>query len=222
MKKNTAKKNRKKSLSETAPFSGRLPEPDSAVLFAILFLVAGFLGLLGLAVGEAENAAIARISDSIRTDAPYVRKNAMERGLERLVEGHPIADMIPYISHENPETAKFLVSIAKKESNWGKYSPKNESGETCYNYWGFRGRTEEVTRSGYSCFESPQEAVAVVGERLNYLIWDLRLDTPEELIVWKCGSTCAGHSEYGVEKWIRDVDYYARKIDSARLAEAGG
>ncbi len=201
-------------------FSGGLPGPDSAVLFTVLFLIAGFLGLLGFAVGEAENARIAVISDSIHGWLPYRYKTALERDLERMVEGHPIADMLPYISRENPETAKYLVSIAKKESNWGKYSPKNDSGETCYNYWGFRRQTGEVTESGYSCFKSPQEAVAVVGSRLNYLIWDLRLDTPEELAVWKCGSTCTGHSEYGVEKWIRDVGYYARKIDAARLADA--
>jgi hypothetical protein len=199
----------------------RTQEDYSTLFLIVLFAVSGFLGLLGYALGEGTNAHIdAQIAsfDSMRFEP---RKSHLEKNLEALVEGHPITDMIPYIAEEDHETAKFLVSIAKKESNWGKYSPKNELGETCYNYWGYRGQTESVTRSGYSCFESPQEAVAVVGKRLNYLIWDLRLDTPEELIVWKCGWSCAGHSTYGVEKWIQDVDLYVRKIDAGRYADAG-
>ena len=87
-------------------------------------------------------------------------------------------------------------------------------GEECYNYWGYRGQTENVTKSGYSCFESPKQAVAVVGKRLNYLIWDLRLDTPEELLVWKCGSSCASHDQGDVNRWARNVGVYSRKVEN--------
>lgn len=212
-------KNKRNNTKKALP--KRTQEAYSTLYLIILFTVSGFLGLLGFALGESANADIDVVKNSIRNELPYRYKNAMERDLERMVEGHPIAAMVPYISHEDPETAKYLVSIAKKESNWGKYSPKNEYGETCYNYWGYRGQTESVTRSGYSCFKSPKEAVAIVGKRLGYLIWDLRLDTQEELIVWKCGYSCTGHSSYGVNKWIQDVDYYARKIDAERLADAG-
>lgn len=198
----------------------QIPEEYSTLYLVILFAISGFLGLLGYALGEATNAYME--ADIASMDVQSIHhKTPLERDLERIVDGHPISEMIPYIARQDSETAKFLVSIAKKESNWGKYSPKNELGETCYNYWGYRGQTESVTRSGYSCFKSPKEAVAVVGKRLNHLIWDLRLDTPEELVVWKCGFSCAGHSPYGVQKWIDDVGYYARKIDTARFADAG-
>lgn len=194
---------------------------DSALLFAVLFAVAGFLGLLTVAIGEASEEFIVAETRTIPLHPTVRYRNSMERDLNGLVSGHPIEEMLPYISKTDPETAKYLVSIAKKESNWGKYSPKDASGGTCYNYWGYRGGTENVTRSGYSCFGSPEEAIAVVGGRLEYLIGDLGLDTPEKLIVWKCGWSCAGHDGYGVAKWISDVGYYADKIDSVRVAEAG-
>lgn len=214
MKKGKNRKNKRKD-----PVLKRTPEVCSTLFLVILFTVSGFLGFLGYALGETEN--VRMETEVAFMDFKSVRaRSELERNLENMVVGHPIEAMIPYIANEDPETAKFLVSIAKKESNWGKYAPKNELGESCYNYWGYRGQTESVTRSGYSCFKSPKEAVAVVGRRLNYLIWDLRLDTPEELIVWKCGFSCAGHSSYGVNKWIQDVDYYAQKIDMEQFADA--
>lgn len=128
-----------------------------------------------------------------------------------LVVSHPIEEMLPYISKCDSKTASFLIAIAKKESNWGKHAPQ-KANKDCYNYWGYRG-TYNQTDSGYSCFDSPEQAIAVVGERIRDLI-EKEIDTPEEMIIWKCGSSCAGHDPAGVRKWISDVAMYYEKLNS--------
>jgi len=132
-----------------------------------------------------------------------------ESSLNKMVSGHPITKMISEIVQKDKRVASFLVAIAKKESNWGKYSPK-KNGRDCYNYWGYRG-TYNQTPSGYSCFDSPEQAVDVVGNRIGELI-DQQIDTPQKMIVWKCGKSCDGHSGTSVKKWISDVDYYFGRI----------
>lgn len=180
------------------------------IFFLSSFLIgAAILGFLFTAA--AEQAGLESDTIALSFSQPAV-KTSFERSLESMVEGHPITRMIPAIAERDPLTATFLVSIAKKESNWGKYSPKDKDGRECYNYWGYRGVGGNVTPSGYSCFRSPQQAVAVVGTRLDELIQDMQLDTAEKLIVWKCGWSCDGHSDFGVRKWIRDVRYYSTKI----------
>jgi hypothetical protein len=101
------------------------------------------------------------------------------------------------------------VAIAKKESNWGKRSPV-KSGRDCYNYWGYRGGYN-MTDSGYSCFDSPEQAVQEVGDRIEKLL-SQQINTPSRMIVWKCGRTCAGHDPAGVAKWISDVEHYYNKL----------
>jgi hypothetical protein len=132
-----------------------------------------------------------------------------ETTIKKMVKNRPLEAMVPYITKQKKKTATFLVAIAKKESDWGKYSPKKGKKE-CYNYWGFRG-TYNQTTSGYSCFDSEKQAVEVVGKRIDELI-NQGINTPEEMIVWKCGSSCDGHSTASVKKWISDVDYYFQKI----------
>lgn len=138
-------------------------------------------------------------------------KNQGSGAYLEMVEGFPMEDMVPAISKKNREVASFLIAIAKKESNWGKYSPSKE-GRDCYNYWGYRGSYNQ-TDSGYSCFDTPEQAVEAVGERIQELI-DQEINTPERMIVWKCGSSCAGHDPYSVKKWIADVDMYYKKLNS--------
>lgn len=135
----------------------------------------------------------------------------LEKNLTTLVSGFPIKKMVPFISTKDKRTAAFLIGIAKKESNWGKYSPKL-NGKDCYNYWGYRGSGENVTPSGYTCFDSPRQAVDVVGQRISNLINDSNLSTPSQMIVWKCGWNCAGHSNESVDKWIADVGLYYNKV----------
>lgn len=134
-----------------------------------------------------------------------------EKEVVTMVAGHPIAEMAPYITKRNKPVASFLLAIAKKESNWGKRSPV-KSGRDCYNYWGYRGGYN-MTDSGYSCFDSPEQAVKEVGDRIEKLLGQ-QINTPSRMIVWKCGRTCAGHDPAGVAKWISDVALYYGKLNS--------
>ena len=77
-----------------------------------------------------------------------------EKNYQGIVTGHPIETMVSYIAQCDQETASFLIAIAKKESDWGTYSPKKD-GKDCYNYWGYRG-SYNLTQSGYSCGRKDQ------------------------------------------------------------------
>lgn len=135
----------------------------------------------------------------------------LEIKIDQMVTGHPIEAMVPFIAQKNQEVAAFLVAIAKKESNWGEHTPKKD-GRECFNYWGYRG-SYNPTNSGYSCFDSPEQAVAEVGGRIEELL-SQKINTPREMVVWKCGSDCeAAGGQAAARKWIRDVDYYFRKIN---------
>jgi len=139
-----------------------------------------------------------------------MEKIEIEKTLKEMLAGYPIEQMIPALLEKDPKTIAFLVSIGKKESNWGKRSPKH-NGSDCFNYWGYRG-PNRVGSGGHSCFATPQEAVDIVGKRITYLVEDKGLDAPEKMIVWKCGSSCAGHSAFSVRKWISDVTLYFDKL----------
>jgi hypothetical protein len=67
---------------------------------------------------------------------------------------------------------------------------------------------------GHTCFDSPKDAVDTVAGRLQDLVQS-DIDTPQEMVIWKCGSSCAGHSEYSVNKWISDVEMYFEEIEKA-------
>jgi hypothetical protein len=133
----------------------------------------------------------------------------LENRIRNLTKGYPIEKMSPYISRKNRRVASFLVAIAKKESNWGRHAP-NKNGKECFNYWGYRG-PENPTATGYSCFDSPEQAVRVVGKRINKLVVG-EIDTPEEMVVWKCGSLNCARLDHDAVKWIWDVDNYFQKI----------
>ncbi|MDD5084145.1 MAG: hypothetical protein PHT88_04450 [Candidatus Moranbacteria bacterium] len=135
----------------------------------------------------------------------------LELEIKEMVKGYPIEDMVPVIAKQDPTVAAFLVSIAKKESNWGKRVPVL-NGRDCYNYWGYRGKSEEMGTGGHTCFKTRKEAVTRVAKRIETLTKENKLDTPSEMIVWKCGSSCAGHSEASVSKWIADVSFYFKKF----------
>ncbi|MEI6587382.1 MAG: hypothetical protein WCO05_00355 [Candidatus Moraniibacteriota bacterium] len=136
---------------------------------------------------------------------------SLELKYKELVAGSPLEKMVPFLVKCDSETAAYLIAIAKKESDWGEHSPK-KGGNDCFNYWGYRG-TYNQTASGYSCFDSPEQAILVVGERIKELL-DKKINTAEKLVVWKCGSSCAGHDPAGVRKWIADVALYYKKVNS--------
>lgn len=138
---------------------------------------------------------------------------AIKKNIEKIIADKPMQQMIDSVAQRDTQTASYLVAIAKKESNLGKFSPKDASGKECFNYWGFRG-SENTTKSGYSCFDSPEQAVAVVGDRIQYLTQIDNYDTPQKMSVWKCGFDCSWDSPSAVKKWISDVGYYHNKISN--------
>jgi hypothetical protein len=140
------------------------------------------------------------------------RQALFESRIHKLVTGYPIEAMTPYIEEQNQTTATYLVSIAKKESNWGKRVPRAEDGTDCYNYWGYRGAGSRGIAMGHGCFGSPEEAVGIVGGRLDTLVNEYQFRTPAEMVVWKCGFSCDGHSNQSVKKWITDVGHYYNKL----------
>jgi hypothetical protein len=136
----------------------------------------------------------------------------IKKNIEKLVGNKPMRNMVSEIATRNTQTASYLVAIAKHESNLGKFSPKKD-GKDCFNYWGFRG-TYNRTKSGYSCFDSPEQAVLVVGNRIQGLTEIENITTPEEMLVWKCGGSCASHDLGDVMRWKRNVNFYYEKISS--------
>ncbi len=139
------------------------------------------------------------------------RNVVREKEINDLVQGYPIEKMTRYIAKQDPKVAAFLIAIAKKESAWGERKPVL-NGEDCYNYWGFRLKSDRMGSGGHTCFDSPEEAVEIVGARLNRLVNDEKIDTPKEMVIWKCGYSCNGPEAAGSEKWIKDVDYYYKKL----------
>lgn len=141
-----------------------------------------------------------------------LEKDALEKRIREMVEGYPIEQMVPAILKQDRLVAMFLVSIAKKESNWGKRVPVLD-GEDCFNYWGYRGIRDRMGTGGHTCFDSPEDAVKTVATRIEKLVEQEQLNTPEKIIIWKCGYSCAGHSKESVRKWIADVDMYLKALN---------
>lgn len=131
----------------------------------------------------------------------------LQNDIAKIVKNTPMEAMIDDIVQKDKPVAAFLVGIAMKESKFGIYSPKKD-GTDCYNYWGYRGK-ENPTKSGYSCFDSPKQAVDIVGKRIENIIAQ-GAKTPADMVIWKCGYSCAAFSEESVNKWIADVgiNYY--------------
>jgi hypothetical protein len=135
----------------------------------------------------------------------------LNKKISPIIDGTPMSAMKDEILKRDKPVAAFLVGIAMKESKFGRYSPK-KNGEDCFNYWGYRGR-ENTTASGYSCFDSPEHAIKVVGDRIESMV-KRGANTPAEMISWKCGSSCAGHDPASVKKWITDVGIHYYQINS--------
>lgn len=165
------------------------------------FLLLAIIGTAGLFIGE---------KFKKYEYATIKFPTAMEIRIGQMVAGQPITEMTIFIAQKDKMVAAYLVAIAKKESNWGKFSPQKDN-ENCYNYWGYRGSYNQ-TDSGYSCFDSPEQAVNVVGERISDLV-NNEIDTPKAMaLVWKCGWDCSGHDPASVTKWVSDVSYYYQKV----------
>lgn len=143
---------------------------------------------------------------------------ALEREVRSLVTGYPMEVMSGEIAKHDRLVAAFVVAIAKKESNWGKRSPTLD-GKDCYNYWGFREKRDRMGTGGHTCFDNPRDAVRSVSKRIESLMYEYDRDTPREMVVWKCGYSCEGHSVVSVDKWVSDVDYYFRKLKTEKIVQ---
>ena len=183
-------------------FSKHDPNASGLVNFLYIFLVFFAVTFVGMFYLDAR-----KIGQDSFSDSPP--PSAFEKKIDATVTGYPIERMSPYIAGKDKKVATFLLAIAKKESNWGKFSPK-KNGQQCWNFWGYRG-SENPTPSGYSCFRSPGQAVNVVGSRIQELV-DANIDTPREMAVWKCGYDCSWDNPGAVDKWVADVGYYYKKI----------
>jgi len=138
-------------------------------------------------------------------------KSNLEKEIESITKNHPIEEMAPFIARYDKKIAALIVGIAKKESNWGLRAP-SKNGKTCYNYWGYKGRGSNGIALGYGCFASPEEAVGAIGGRIEELV-NKKIDTPQKMVVWKCGSSCAATGgQAAANKWIADVNVYYKKI----------
>jgi hypothetical protein len=185
----------KKALKNIA----KKPEEAAFVSLAVLALI--FAGMC-----------FDKVRFDINAPAPVVAEKTVsprEVQIKKMVADSPIREMAPFIAKKNKKVAAYLVAIAKKESNWGLYAPK-KAGKDCYNYWGYRG-PENTTESGYSCFNSPAQAVNIVGNRLNDLIVK-KIDAPRDMILWKCGNNRAARVTASAAKWVRDVNLYYKKM----------
>ncbi len=183
------------------------PKIATGAHFVILLSVAFCLGVLFFAINEND-----RLLSQIPEPIPM--KTSFERKIEKMVKGYPIASMASQIARQDPMVAAYIISIAKKESNWGKRSPKLD-GSDCYNYWGFRAERERMGTGGHTCFDNRTDAVNTISKRIKRLVYEYERVTPREMVVWKCGYSCDGHSEKSVEKWIADVGYYYRKFEES-------
>jgi hypothetical protein len=181
------------------------PERLKKPLFLMLLI---FLMIMVLFIQDFGN----RAKKETGFNSAYLEnKVALENKIRGMTKGHPMEDMTYYISNKDKMTAAFLVAIAKKESDWGEHVPVLD-GKDCFNYWGYRGIRDRMGSGGHTCFDSPKDAVDTVSKRLSYLIKENGIDTPKELVVWKCGRNCRSQNQEEVKKWIEDVALYYEKV----------
>lgn len=191
---------------ENKPSHQAVFDLSSRACFGVFLLLS--IVLTGLLYDASFRVSSMQIAEPV-TNNPHA---LLERNVRKVVNGYPIEAMSPYIAEHKKITAAFLVGIAKKESNWGKRVPVDKDGADCFNYWGYKGAGSRGVEMGHGCFGSPEEAIDIVGKRIDILVNEYKFDTPEEFIVWKCGFSCNGHSNQSVKKWISDVKIYFNKV----------
>ncbi len=151
-----------------------------------------------------------RIKEEVEA-SKSVEQKEFEVKARKMVAGYPIEKMLPEIFKQDRQVAIWLIAMAKQESQWGKRVPVL-NGQDCLNYWGFRAKRARMGTGGHTCFDSVEDAIKTVGKRLSDLHYKYKRRTPERMIVWKCGYSCAGHSDAGVKSWIRTVGMYRNKL----------
>jgi hypothetical protein len=141
-------------------------------------------------------------------------QNNLEDEIRGMVRGYPIEEMVPEIAKRDRVVAAFIVGIARKESGWGVHVPVL-NGQDCYNYWGYRGIRDRMGTGGHTCFNDPKDAVDTVAKRIEFLVSNKKLNTPQKMVIWKCGSNCSvTGGQAAANKWISDVGIYFDKLNS--------
>jgi hypothetical protein len=140
-----------------------------------------------------------------------ITQSEFEKEVREMVRGYPIEEMVPEIIKKDRIVAAFIISIAKQESNWGKRVPVL-NGEDCFNYWGYRGQRARMGTGGHTCFDSIEDAVNTVGKRIEFLVSNNKLNTPEKMIIWKCGD-CSWDNQRDMQRWINAVNMYFQKLN---------
>jgi len=137
---------------------------------------------------------VAKIKKDLKENSTPAVDQTLREDVAREITGTKMEPMIDCIAAQGRETAALLVGIARIESGYShNYS---------YNFWGYAG--------GYYGFNNPEQAVEVVGKRINELR-SQGLNTPAKIVTtWKCGRSCAGHAPGSVQRWISTVSepYY--------------
>lgn len=203
-----------KNLVECVNFSKKgikkiLNIDENFIKNGLLLVVVLFLGGFSFCAVESSNNSVKSVAVDI-TPIKINRNFDLEKKIRGETAGYPIEAMTKYIAREDDQVAAFIVAIAKKESNWGKRTPKLK-GQECYNYWGFRQKREKMGSGGHTCFDNPRDAVNSIAERVKDLIAK-DFDTPEKMVVWKCGYSCEAQNPQSVQKWIKDVNFYYDKF----------
>ena len=163
---------------------------------------------------DGQEAELASLSDE------QLSQKEFEAKVRTMVKGYPIEKMLPYILKKDRNVAAYLIAIAKKESSWGVHSPVLK-GQDCYNYWGYRGQRKLMGSGGHTCFNSRQDAVDTVGKRLDNLVNEQQIDNTKDLVVWKCGRSCAATGgQASANKWISDVDMYYQKLNGEEKSQS--
>lgn len=139
-----------------------------------------------------------------------VVESAYEAAVKEMVKGYPIERMLPYLFQKDPTVAAYYIAIAKVESNWGKRVPVL-NGQDCYNYVGYRGQRKHMGSGGHTCFNSRKDAVDTISKRIDTLVNEYDRKTPAQMVVWKCGSSCAGHGS-SAQRWIDHVGGYFHEL----------
>jgi len=135
-------------------------------------------------------------------DAQQKSKSDFEKKVRAMVKGQPIEDMLPYLLDKDQTVAAFMIAIAKQESSWGEHVPVL-NGQDCYNDWGYRQQRQLLGTGGHTCFNSRKDAVDTVAKRIKTLAITEGRNTPEKMILWKCGSGCVGDASE--QRWIGTV-----------------
>jgi hypothetical protein len=162
---------------------------------------------------EVEKKAQDEYTAKLLVDSVNAKQADFEKEIREMVKGYPIEQMVSEIAKKDRVVAAFLIGIARKESSWGVHVPVL-NGEDCFNYWGYRGIREKMGTGGHTCFNSPKDAVDTVAKRIEFLVLDKKLNTPDKMVIWKCGSNCAvTGGQAAANKWIDDVNFYFRKFD---------